>query len=137
MHTMRQHAWDEDDYRALIETHSYDINCSYRIHRLARFQQNFQECHSALVARIGKVRDIINEIHMNGHGKNGQECFDLFNGHHMPGMGHNPFESVEQVWAEWNQCGASTRQMSAGHRHDSLESQGGNWNWQKITKIGK
>lgn len=137
MLTMRQKPWQTAEcLHNPLETNSYDISCSWAVNRKLRFSQAFDGYYEG---RVADTRDIIDECHLNGHGKGKTKrnvCYDLYNGHHMPLMGHNPFETVEQVWVEMNQCGASTRQMSAGNRHDTLNAHAGNWNWCKEVRIG-
>ena len=46
-------------------------------------------------------------------------------------------ELIETAWAEANNIGPSTREMTPGHRHDVLNDLYDFWNWWKVTQMGK
>ncbi|TFK58606.1 hypothetical protein BDN72DRAFT_734284, partial [Pluteus cervinus] len=49
-----------------------------------------------------------------------------------PHSGETCGETIETSWAELNQAASSTREMNAGHRHDTLDADIGHWNWKKV-----
>ena len=44
-------------------------------------------------------------------------------------------EGVETPWQVLNPAGLTTREMTAGARHDALNSLMSYWNWEKIEKM--
>lgn len=54
-----------------------------------------------------------------------------------PGVGRTDGEAPERSWAVSNLLAYSTREMSAGGRHDFLDDAFGDFNWAKAVEIGK
>ena len=46
-------------------------------------------------------------------------------------------ELIETAWAEANNIGPSTREMTPGHWHDMLNDLYDFWNWWKVMQMGK
>jgi hypothetical protein len=103
---------------------SYDSNCQLTPNLYTRFHQHFPH----LLPRLDQMRFSIPMVHLRDHK---EFCEYLYGTYYMWGGGHFYGEQAEAIWAEFNQVGARTRQMSPGHRHDTLNDQLGYWNWQK------
>lgn len=109
---------------------SYDCNCQDS----ARIKERFQERFPDLVDRIRETEYSIPVVHIRDHK---ESCEYLFGTFYMEGGAHFHGEQAESVWAEFNQLGARTRQMTLGHRHDVLNDHMGDWNWQKTSSMGE
>lgn len=107
---------------------SYDCNCQYAAKILQRFMERFPE----LVKRIKKMDFCIPAVHIRDHK---ESCEYRYGSFYTEGGCHFHGEQAESIWAEFNQLGARTRQMSPGHRHDVLNDHLGDWNWQKTSSM--
>jgi hypothetical protein len=54
-----------------------------------------------------------------------------------PGVGRTDGEAPERAWNETNPLAMSTREMGPGSRRDVLDFHFGDYNWRKITSLGK
>lgn len=52
------------------------------------------------------------------------------------GAGMTDAEGIERQWANLGPVATTTREMGPGYRHDTLDDHMGNWNWQKIVRLG-
>ncbi|KAI0324339.1 hypothetical protein GY45DRAFT_1395263 [Cubamyces sp. BRFM 1775] len=109
---------------------SYDVICSSICHILDRFEQWKPE----LLPIIRELKMLLPKLHMHAHKDLCQIVYAFCYAH---GFGHRHGEGVETPWAELNIAGLSTREMTAGARHDALTSLYNYWNWQKTQKMGK
>lgn len=108
---------------------SYDCNCSYAIKFWRRIQANYPE----LMDRVHRTRFVIPVVHLRDHRDN---CEYIYGSYYLEGGGHFYGEQAESPWAEFNQLGGRTRQMSSGYRQDVLNEHMGDWNWNKVRKQG-
>lgn len=121
---------EERDCECLVPSYlSYDCNCQYAANIMERFRERFPE----LVKRIKKMRFCIPVVHIRDHK---ETCEYLYGSFYTEGGCHFHGEQAESIWAEFNQLGGRTRQMSPGHRHDVLNDHIGDWNWQKTASMG-
>jgi hypothetical protein len=51
-------------------------------------------------------------------------------------MGRTDGERIEGTWGEAKQAGGMTKEMNAGHRHDTLNDFFNDWNWVKAQNLG-
>ncbi|KAH9846526.1 hypothetical protein C2E23DRAFT_743934, partial [Lenzites betulinus] len=103
---------------------SYDVVCSFICHIVARFSQS----HPELVPIVQELKMLLPKMHMHAH----QEmCQIVYAFCYARGFGLAHGEGVETPWAELNIAGLSTREMTAGARHDALNSLFNYWNWRK------
>ncbi|KDQ05894.1 hypothetical protein BOTBODRAFT_122150 [Botryobasidium botryosum FD-172 SS1] len=106
----------------------YDIACQYWINLLKRFKASFpRQVSTATTLRYG-----VGKLHIQGHT---EDCMYRHSLNYMDCCGRTHGEAVETCWAEGNQAGASTREMNAGHRHDTLDDFHGDWNWRKVQNM--
>ena len=67
--------------------------------------------------------------HINGHGK---ECQENFNLSYMEGVGRTVGEDIETMWAGTNPLAPSVREMGPAAQHDTLNDHWIGWNFRKI-----
>ncbi|KAF8577085.1 hypothetical protein K439DRAFT_1649163 [Ramaria rubella] len=58
-------------------------------------------------------------------------------GHAFPCAGRMDGEGVERDWSQINPVVCSTKEMTPGHRTDTLNDHWGAWNWSKVTGMGR
>lgn len=108
----------------------YDIACQYGINILKRFEERWPEL--APVASL--IRMLVPKMHLAlGHEEDCQYRFSL---NYMRNCGRTTGEIIETLWAPAKKAGATTREMNAGHRHETLDAYHGNWNWRKTQHQG-
>ncbi|KAH9856760.1 hypothetical protein C2E23DRAFT_722024 [Lenzites betulinus] len=94
---------------------SYDVVCSYICNILERFAKS----HPDLLPIVQDLKMMLPKLHMHAH----QEmCQVVYAFCYARGFGLAHGEGVETPWAEMNIAGLSTREMTAGARHDALNS---------------
>lgn len=76
---------------------------------------------------------LIPKFHLPAHGKS---CQVIYSFNFTTGVGRTYGEGVEANWAETNQAALSTREMSSGFRHESLNNLFGAINWRKTINFG-
>ncbi|TFY50348.1 hypothetical protein EVJ58_g11087, partial [Rhodofomes roseus] len=104
---------------------TYDVVCIYSVNLRKRFGERFPH----LVPLLDRMQMLLPKLHMLAHEERCQILYALC---YSWGAGLSHGESVEHPWAEHNQVGLSTREMSAGHRHDALNAIHNHWNWCKM-----
>jgi hypothetical protein len=109
---------------------SYDAMCQYQIKLKERFQQRFPD----LTPHLDRMRYMIPVLHLRDHQ---EECEYKYGPYYMLGGAHYYGEQAESIWAEYNQVGGRTRQMTPGHRHDTLNEHHSDWNWKKFVALRK
>ncbi|EIN05125.1 hypothetical protein PUNSTDRAFT_30488, partial [Punctularia strigosozonata HHB-11173 SS5] len=107
---------------------SYDIACQYMVNLVQRFEVQFPE----LVKTVRGVEGRIPSMHVDGHL---EKCTYRFGFSYNDGGGRTDAESIERGWSEQKQAGGSTREMNAGHRHDTLTDFMNDYNFTKIRKL--
>jgi hypothetical protein len=110
---------------------TYDIGCQYSkkfLHRMNNFPANMRIHPDTL------VEFAIPSWHINSHGPDCRANFGLSYRH---GVGRTCGEEIETSWAQTNVLGTSTREMGPGARHETLNSQWGGSNFQKILGFRK
>ncbi|KDR67065.1 hypothetical protein GALMADRAFT_1359006, partial [Galerina marginata CBS 339.88] len=104
---------------------SYDIFCSYHINLEKRFTKYFP----SMLAIIRKMRGAIPKLHIKNHE---EACQYRWAFNFLPYSGETVGEMIEGSHSEQNGAAASTKEMNAGHRHDSLDGIINYWNWTKF-----
>ncbi|KAH9858371.1 hypothetical protein C2E23DRAFT_718713 [Lenzites betulinus] len=107
---------------------SYDVVCSYICNILKRFATT----HPELVPVVADMKMLLPKLHMHGHK---EMCQIVYAFCYARGFGLAHGEGVETPWAELNIAGLSTREMTAGARHDALNSLFNYWNWTKTRNM--
>ncbi|KAF8584062.1 hypothetical protein K439DRAFT_1346986, partial [Ramaria rubella] len=101
------------------------VACQFIINLAARFQEHFP-CQVDIITCL---TTLIPKMHIRGHK---DDCLYWFSFNSTPCVGRTHEESLETPWSENNQAGASTREMNAGHRQDTLNNLFSDWNWLKV-----
>ncbi|KLO03733.1 hypothetical protein SCHPADRAFT_812326, partial [Schizopora paradoxa] len=108
---------------------SYDIACQYSKNITSRFGKHFPSCEKA----ISNMRFHVPKLHGHGHS---EDCRYEFSFDYASNVGRTHGERIESGWAEGNLAGPSTREMNAGHRHETLSCFYNEWNWQQTIRLG-
>ncbi|PIL31916.1 hypothetical protein GSI_06620 [Ganoderma sinense ZZ0214-1] len=115
----------------LLIISSYDINCKYGVHWLER-----------LIKMIGLdqveiwpvIRRCVPKWHANAHKG---VCRWVNSFYFMPGVGQTDGEEPERKWSVMNLLGRAIREMTSGHRQDTINHHYSDYNIQKLFKLGK
>ena len=109
---------------------TFDVICKTVRHILERFENKYPE----LAPLVKNMQMLLPSMHIHAH----QElCQFVYAIALAEGFGLIHGEGVETPWAELNAVGLSTREMTAGSRHDMLNGQFNYWNWMKDVGIGE
>jgi hypothetical protein len=76
---------------------------------------------------------VVPKFHLPAHV---ERCHTAFSLNLTPGVGRTDAEGVERGWANGNRLANSTREMSPGHRRETLDDHFGDRNWKKVIKFG-
>lgn len=109
---------------------TYDVICRWIRHILERWKTLFPE----LLPLIERTMMLLPSLHIHAHQELCQLVYTLC---YAEGFADIYGEGVETPWREFNQAGASTREMTAGARHDWLTVMYNQWNWEKLVGIGE
>ncbi|KAG9031330.1 hypothetical protein FS837_003010, partial [Tulasnella sp. UAMH 9824] len=112
---------------------TYDIACKYGVNFKSRCCT--PTCQFVLIPmKQGELNVIfcVNKFHQESHedgcaAKNALEYTQY--------VGRTCGEGVETIWAKMNWLRYSTREMSPGHRIETLSEHFNDWNWQKTLNI--
>ncbi|KAF7294743.1 hypothetical protein MIND_01011700 [Mycena indigotica] len=107
---------------------TYDIWCQYHINLAPRTQEIFKK----MAIIVQRITGAIPKMHIHNHK---DLCGILWNLNWLANMGLTVGELIEAVWAELNIIAASTREMNAGNRHDSIDDACVSWNWDKLVHM--
>ncbi|KAF8878036.1 hypothetical protein CPB84DRAFT_1852501 [Gymnopilus junonius] len=123
--------WNERTIKAILDILiSYDVSCAYSVHILERFLKTAQLSDVSDV--IWAARWLIPLVHVQNHK---DDCMYCFSSAYTPNAGHFHGETAEHFWPTGNQLGGQTRQMNAGHCHDTLIDHFGDWNYKKSVNL--
>jgi hypothetical protein len=81
-----------------------------------------------------EVTYLVPKFHLPAHVTKCQEDFSF---NFTPRVGRTDGESPERGWAAANAIANSTKEMGPGSRRDTLDDHFGDYNWRKITDLGK
>lgn len=112
---------------------SYDGYCSFCVNELKRALLLFPE-DTWLHDILDHIEGQIPADHINGHGP---DCQKLWQAIYASCRAHFHGESAEVIWAFLNPLGSSTRQMTAGARHDIINFVMDSWNTSKVRRQGE
>lgn len=112
---------------------SYDIACQWSKKIWARMSQY---PHSLQVDHTGRQSFVflVPKFHLPAHI---EQCHTSFSFNLTPGVARTDGEAPERGWAHINPVGPSTKEMGPGSRRDTLDDHFGDWNWKKVTGMGK
>jgi hypothetical protein len=81
-----------------------------------------------------EVTYLVPKFHLPAHITKFQEDFSF---NFTPQVGRTDGESPERGWAAANTIANSTKEMGPGSRRDTLDDHFGDYNWRKVTDLGK
>ena len=125
---LKQHNFDKG--KVPSQTLSYDCQCKYCRHLIEQMLEAFP----SLAYLLKDFRFTIPTVHVCNHLA---VCMWLFAAAFKACTGRFHGETAEQIWAEFNLLGATTRQMAMGHRQDTIIQSLTGWNLRKFVQIGK
>jgi hypothetical protein len=110
---------------------SYDIFCQWTKKQSAR--------HTKLPPTLQldpktKLTGVIPKFHLPAHK---QHCHTKYSLNLHPGAGRTDGEGIERDWANINPAAMSTKEMSEGSQHDTIDDLFGDWNFRKVIGLGK
>lgn len=108
---------------------TYDVACIYGVN----LRKQFEACYPHLVPLLDCMQLLLPKLQALAHKEICQIVLALC---YTWGAGSLHGESVEHPWAEHNQVGLSTREMSSGRQHDPLNTIHNYWNWCKMEGVG-
>lgn len=119
---------------------AYDINCQYRIHfwtRLAAIRKQWVRDQISQLPSIQKycfptTRAGVGKFHEPAHKL---ACRLRYSFHYLLGAAMTDGEAPERIWASLVFLGLRTREMSWGHRHDTINFFHWFSNWRKTYSI--
>ncbi|KAI0093358.1 hypothetical protein BDY19DRAFT_859710, partial [Irpex rosettiformis] len=119
---------------------AYDINCQYRIkfwERLEKIQKKFSVAQNSSLRSIRRfdipsTRAGVGKFHEPAHKL---DCRLLNSFHYLPGAGQTDGEAPERIWASTTSLGIRTREMTPGHRHDTINYFHDDMNWRRTYGI--
>jgi hypothetical protein len=117
----------------LALTFSYDICCQWsrnlakRMPQLPPFLQIGKD-------RLRNAKFVLPKFHIYNHGV---KCVINYSLNFIRWSAASDLEDPERWWAHINPIAMSTREMSEGSRHDTIDDHARSWNWRKITGFGE
>lgn len=110
---------------------SYDIACQW-----SRFlvQRSNVCAPNAISSGQHSFTFLVPKFHIHAHIP---VCQRDYNFNYVPRVGRTDGEAPERGWAATNAVANSTKAMGPGSRRDTLDDHFGDYNWRKITSIGK
>ena len=145
------HSWAAVDFLMLsglqrwmtlpLHVSTYDINCQYRIHfweRLKKIEQLFvvsqvSSLQSIRNYRFPPTRAAVGKFHEPAHKT---ECRLRHSFHYYRGAAQTDGEALERIWALITALGLRTREMTPGHRHDTINYFHDDMNWKRTYGLG-
>ncbi|KAG6914117.1 hypothetical protein DXG01_002336 [Tephrocybe rancida] len=111
---------------------SYDIACQWSVHlreRMFKLDHEFFMFDGSI-----HVQFFVPKFHLSAHV---MACHTSFSFNYGVGVGRTDGEAPERGWAEINPLASSTKEMGPGSRRDALDSHFADYNWRKITGLGR
>ncbi|KAJ7856109.1 hypothetical protein B0H14DRAFT_3644060 [Mycena olivaceomarginata] len=109
---------------------SYDSYCSFVVNQLKRATVLFPK-DSWFHKMLEKVEGQIPADHINGHGP---DCQCVWQAVYFACRAHFHGETAEMIWGFLNPLGVSTRQMTGGARHNTINFVIDTWNKRKVLR---
>ena len=108
---------------------TYDVVCSY----IKRILERFKDYHPHLLPLVERVKMLLPKMHIHGHKELCQAVYAI---PYAEGFGHTSGDGIETPWADTNDAGRTTREMTSGGRIDTLVGLFNFWNWRKTEQTG-
>jgi hypothetical protein len=111
---------------------SYDIACQWKKKLWARMHSLPPALHLDYTTK--HITFFVPKFHLPAHI---EKCQTNFSFNFTRGVGRTDGEAPERGWANINPVASSTKEMGPGARRDTLDDYFGDWNWKKVTGLGK
>ncbi|KAI0345239.1 hypothetical protein BDW22DRAFT_1470267 [Trametopsis cervina] len=119
---------------------AYDINCQYRVkfwERIAKIQKMITTKRLPVLRTVTEftfpaTRYTVGKFHEAAHKV---ACRLLNSFHYLPGAAQTDGEALERVWSHVTGLALRTREMTAGHRHDTINLFHDDMNWRKTSSF--
>ena len=115
-------------------TLSYDIACQYFRNMRKRIESTHFPDSLHIDLDSINIKPAIPKFHLPAHQ---ERCHTLYSLNLQPGAGRLDGEVIERDWAKLGGAANSTKEMSAGSRHDTLDDLCGDMNFVKLKTMGK
>ncbi|KAJ6587602.1 hypothetical protein DFH09DRAFT_909656, partial [Mycena vulgaris] len=114
---------------------TYDIACQYSTNLVEGFHDYWKKgIFSVSMFTVAQRIDLlVPKMYLQGHKS---DCRYRWSLNWTKGTGRTDGERIETTWAEAKQAGGMTKEMNAGHRHDTLNDFFNDWNWSKVQNLG-
>jgi hypothetical protein len=114
---------------------SYDIACQWS-RNLKKRCSTYQDAGPNMISDLLdlEITYLVPKFHLPAHIV---KCQEEFSFNFTPYVGRTDGESPERGWAAANAIANSTKEMGPGSRRDTLDDHFGDYNWRKITDLGK
>ena len=89
---------------------------------------------SLQMQHTGHIHFFVPKFHLPAHIS---KCHILYLFNFLPGVGHTDGEAPKQGWSSINPAASSMKEMGLGSQCDTLDDYFGDWNWKKVTGLGK
>jgi hypothetical protein len=109
---------------------SYDAMCILKPNLINCFTLN----HPDTLHRLLNAKFLIPALHVRNHK---ELCKYVYTHAYTPGVRRFFGETAEYFWPCLNCFGGQIRQMTNGHRQDTIIRVCADWNWRKIQRLGK
>lgn len=109
---------------------SYDISCLWSKYLVWRAQNIYPPNMIPFLSFFY----LVPKFHISAHVP---ICQITYSHNYTPGVGRADGEAPERGWREANAVASSTKQMGPGSRTDALDDHFGDYNWRKISGLGK
>ena len=116
----------------LALTISYDICCQWS-RNLAKRMPQFPSFMQIDKDRLRAAKFVLPQFHIYNHGI---KCILNYSLSFLRWSAASDLEDPERWWAHINPVSMSTREMSEGSHHDTIDDHARSWNWRKITGFG-
>lgn len=111
----------------------YDIACQWE-RNLWKHRHKALPLFLQIDTSTLRVDTAIPKNHINGHKA---ACHITYSLNFRTGVGRTDGEGIERDWSVINQAAGSTKQMTEGARHDTLDDMWGDWNYRKVFGMRK
>ncbi|KAH7924727.1 hypothetical protein BV22DRAFT_1129623 [Leucogyrophana mollusca] len=119
-------------YAILPLLFSYDIICQWW-RNLSTWMKQLPLHMQIPSTQLKAARTAIPKFHILGHG---HLCQLLYSLNLLLYSGRTDGENIERWWAHINPVSMSTKEMTAGSRHNTIDDHACSWNWRKTTAFG-
>jgi hypothetical protein len=116
----------------LLLTFSYDICCLWS-RNLAKRMPQFLPFMQISKDHLHHAKFVIPKFHIYNHGL---KCLLNYSPNFLCWSAASDLEDPERWWAHINPISMSTREMSDGSRHNTIDDHTRSWNWWKIVGFG-